>query len=995
MFKTLINIRSEYSFLNSLIKIKEYVDFAKKNKLSCLVMSDNNMHGVMEFYNLCIENNIKPIISINHVFEFSGKKFNLNLICKNYEGYLNLCKISSKLLENNVNDIKEFLVYLNDLIIIINIDQNVTLIQKFLSEFIKNDDLYFGIINSNENNILNSLAESKIIFNYEINYLNLDESNIFKCIQAIKLHKSFNEIVSSNLNHYFSVAEINNLNYLKYLNNIDSLLNKCDLIFKKLPINIFEFSIPEKISNFKYLKNICMINLSKMKLEDNLLKIYLDRLEDELLVIKNNSLVNYFLIVQDYVMFAKSKNIMIGPGRGSSASSLVVYLLGITLVDPIKYGLLFERFLNYNMIKIPDIDIDFEDDKRNQILDYLVNKYGKYNVATIVTFQSIGIKMALRDVGQALNINKDKIDNVCKKADYFIWDDFNIFLNKDNFLRKCYEENPEWFLYAKKIIGFPRQTSTHAAGIVISNSKLNEIVPIHLNNFGMMQIQYSMNHLEFFGLIKMDLLGLKNLTILNNILTLINKDNKNNFLTLESINLNDEKTFKLLREGNTQGIFQLESSGMIDVLQKINVNSFLDIVSTLSLYRPGTMKNIDIYIKNKSNPDNIQYLDLSFEKILSPTYGIIIFQEQIMLIAKTFASFTFSQADILRNSISKKNKIKLNSLKDLFFQQAKINKFSDELISDVWNLIYKFTEYGFNKSHAVSYSLITYWLAYLKTNYSTYFFAVIFNGLSFSSDRNKYFNEAQNFNIKLIAPSINIPILDFSAEKNKIFFPLTYVKGINNFFVLKLREELKKGMFNSYINFIHRMKKHEINLAYENLVYSGALDLFQINRTSLIKNYNLLSNVIIHNKNLEFMLTNFQNDYYEFELFPDDLIFIANMEYKYLGFYLKYDPIQILSKKNNISKQISKISDLKIIDYDYYIIAQIINIKKIIDKNNRNMAFITISDYSNEISAVIFSDVFEKNIQIININSWILFKIKLSKNNNKNKYQVIFCQKLV
>ncbi len=999
MYSTLLNVRSEYCFLNSLIKIDKYVEFAKKQKLHYLSLSDfNSMHYVMHFYNACIKNDIKPILSLNTEIVFNDKIFNVNLIAKNISGYFNLCKISTFIFENKSKITEKFILkkyfLFKELIIVINIEEIVfNEIYNFISKYISLEDIYFGLLkNTNMNLIINKVNVDKIIFNYEINFLYENDFKTFDCIELIKNQKKINNNYEPNFeNYYFNNDFINNLHFTKYLQNINFILNKCDVKINSMPINVYKYKNIKNISSYDYIFNLCKSSLKDKINNKEKYNKYLFRLKYELEIINNKNLIDYFLVVFDYVNFAKNKQIMVGPGRGSASGSLVAYLLGITFIDPIENDLLFERFLNSERMELPDIDIDFADDRRNEILKYLFDKYGKYNVATIVTFQTIGFKSAIRDIGKILKIDLLVINTICKNFEINkieTIEKLNILIKNNIFFQNINQKYPDLFEHVKKIHNLPKHISTHASGIVISNTPLIELIPLHSTSFGMMQTQISMNYLSTFGLIKMDLLGLRNLSFLNKILNLIKKHyNKN--IELKSIPLNDFKTFKLLQSGFTKGIFQLESDGMKFILNKMRVSSFIDIVSTIALYRPGPIKYINKFIENKFNSKNIKYFNNSFKKILFSTYGIIIFQEQVMLIVKNFANFSLTQADVLRIAMSKKDKNKMENIKNIFFDQAKKNNYSLNDIEYIWNQIFKFSEYGFNKSHAISYALIGYWLSYFKANYSDCFYASVFSSIINSNNFEYYLNEIKIFKIKIQPPSINNPILDFSVNmNNQIFIPINFVKGISMEFVLHLRKEINdNGFFKSFMDFVKRMSVYNLKNVYKNLVYSGCLDVFNINKTSLIKNFDLLNNIFMNSIDKLNLYDNFH--LYKIQIVEDNMTDLIKMEKKYLGFNLQYNMFENIKNDNKLNNLVSIsdiISSTKNYDENYNILGILKNINFITDKNNESMAFLkVVDDSNNQISIIVFSKDFKRYNKILKINNFYVMNIKsYFYKNNKN-----------
>ena len=507
---------------------------------------------------------------------------------------------------------------------------------------------------------------------------------------------------------------------------------------------------------------MCVNSLNKMFAKQiNIPENYLYRLKYELEVIDKMGFNDYFLVVQDYVNYAKNKGIIVGPGRGSAAGSLVAFLLGITTVDPIKNNLIFERFLNPQRSTMPDIDVDFMDDRRNEVVEYLFEKYSKNNVAHIIIFQRMKAKMVIRDVGRILSMNRVIIDSICS----ILTDNFDELYQETKTakaLQQFQKEYPELFRIAIKLLNFPRQTGLHAAGVVLSSANLTDIVPIQNSADGLLCTQYSMEYLEPLGLIKMDILGLINLTTLNQSITAIEK-NHGVKIDLYNIPLNDQKVFNYISAGNTTGIFQLESPGMTRLVTRIKPRNIEDISICSALYRPGPQKNINIYLKNRTHPEEISYLNNDIRKILEPTCNIIIYQEQVIQIVQKIAGFSLADADSFRRAISKKQVSKLASLKKSFIDGGIKNGYSEQKVNEIFDYIFEFANYGFNHSHSLAYSYISYWLAYIAYYYPLEFYSTLLMSNDASTEKiNQYINEAKNSGIEVLPPNINLSEYTFS-----------------------------------------------------------------------------------------------------------------------------------------------------------------------------------------------------------------------------------------
>ena len=725
-----IYLKTVYSFLTSLITIEDLINFAKEHNLKSLSICDDNMYGVMEFITECNKNEIKPIVGLD-----IGSCL---LFAKDYQGYQNLLKISSLKSEKEL-DIDDLRMYSDNLIAFTN------------DEELKN--IYEYCLPNNLRKIL---------------CLNKDDLETLKYIHMLRDNKTLSDEYEFLTDVYYQEVE----------SNID-FINKCNLVLPEYKLNMPEYS---KYSDTKglnsddYLESLSIKGLTK-RLNNKVTNEYKERLINELTVIKKMGFSNYFLIVYDFIKYAKTHDILIGPGRGSCVGSLVAYSLGIIDVDPIKYNLLFERFLNVERISMPDIDTDFPDDKRDEVINYVALKYGKENVSQIITFGTFGVKMALRDIGRVLNVPIYVIDDLSKKIGKLNLEEIennqelmNI-INSDNKLKKL-------FLIVKRIEGLPRHFSVHASGVIMAGSNLSNMIPL-INYDGKSLCGYESKYLEDMGFLKMDFLGNNNLSIIDNILKLIKKY-ENIDLKFIDIPLNDKKTFTIFQNGDTRGIFQFESAGMRNFLIKLHPNSFLDIYNANAFFRPGPSSKIDSFLKRRFGKEKIDYYDDSLKDILSDTLGIIVYQEQIMLIARRMANFSLGEADILRRAMSKKKIGELEKLKDKFINNAISNGYKKEKVLEIYDVISNFASYGFNKSHSVAYSMISYKMAYLKANYPLYFYLSLLNLSNLGDDKTKmYLMEMKKHNLKINKPDINKSNNDYVIHYNTVYLPFSIIKGIS------------------------------------------------------------------------------------------------------------------------------------------------------------------------------------------------------------------------
>ncbi len=948
------NIKTDASLLKSLIKIDDLINIAKEYNYEALTITDNKMYNVMSFYHKCLISNIKPIIGI----ELTINNNTFLLYAKDIFGYYNLVRITS--LENiTINDLTK---------------DGLILILPYKSFELKNelkqifDDIYYSYENVFE---YEQIKDTKCIYVNEIKALTLEDTEYLSYLDSIRTGES----LEIKYNDYYLKTKEELKKLEKNIKYHEEIYNKCNVEINHRDDLLPKFKCPDNEDNFSYLKKLCLIGVKK-KLGETVPKIYQERLKYELNVINEMGFCNYFLIVQDYVKFAKENGILVGPGRGSAAGSLVSYVLDITDVDPIKYNLLFERFLNKMRVTMPDIDIDFEFIRRQEVINYCISKYGEKKVAGIITFGTLASKQAIRDVGKVLNVSVDKIEQLTKKIDSKL----NLKDNLNNI--KQYLNDKELlkiYKVASKIEGLKRHTSIHAAGIIISNVDLNQVVPIEKKD-NMYVVDYSMEYLEELGLLKMDFLALKNLTTIQNILDSINKEQQ--VIDLKDIPLNDSKTFELFQNGNTLGIFQFEKPGMIKFLKKLKPTNFEDIFAALALYRPGPMDNIDTYIKRKEGKEKIDYIDDSIEYILKPTYGIIIYQEQIMQIACTLAGYTLGEADILRRAISKKKSNVLLEEQSKFIEKTINNGHSKEVATKVFNYILKFASYGFNRSHSVAYALLSYKMAYLKAHYHEHFMKCLLSqSIGSSIDTSNYIDECKNENIKILNPNINESTNNYIVTNNGILYPLNNIKNIGSLVATSIIEERKNGLYKDIYDFIKRTDRKIVNKkVIESLILAGTFDIFKINRKTLIDSIDIIINygeVIKLNDdyNLKPVLEE-KNDYTTKEKMEHEL--------DLFGFYLSFNPVVEIRKKipttislKNIDTYFDKIVDVVVMVENYRVIES---------KNNTKMAFILGSDEFKKMDFVLFSNVYEIAPEI-NKNDIVIIRGKVEK--RFDKYQII------
>lgn len=978
-------LETEYSMLESSIKLEDLIKRCKAEGIKEIAITDyNNMHGAFKFYTLCKENDIKPIIGIKIDFESKVGFYNkLLLYAKGMQGYINLLAIASNVGRDKPLKINFLKNHSIDLIGIIPSDENevvrlfyennIDKAKEILNEYKTIlSDLYLGIDLQNSEN--KEKAQSLIAFATSLNvnqvalhkttYFEKEDYDVYsvlKCIDYGIYDYPYNE---KETNQYFlSQKEALTLfkEYPNLIQNTYEISKKCNLV-----LNYQGYYFPKYPNalgkSFEYLTELCKVGLNKRlakKVKANIDQ-YKQRLFYELDMIKKMGFADYFLIVYDFVKFAKTNDILVGPGRGSAPGSLVAYCLGITDIDPLEYDLLFERFLNPERITMPDIDVDFQDNKRDEVIKYVANKYGKDKVAHITTFGTYGPRLAIRDVARVYKVSDVVLNEILRHVS-----------NNDKSVNDCLEKD-EMFLklvntnyevgkiinIVKKMEGLPRHTSTHAAGIIIAGDNLINYTPLQTGINDIYQTQYEASDLEKIGLVKMDLLGIRNLTIIADVLKKINQENKN--FNLNTIPLDDKYTYNMISSGDTDGIFQLESAGMRKVLMQLKTSTFMDIVNANALYRPGPMEMIPSFIRRKFGQEKIDYIDESLKEILEPTYGTIVFQEQIMLLVQRFAGYTLGMADILRRAVSKKDAEILINERKRFVEEAVKRGHSNELANKVYDYIVKFANYGFNKSHSVAYSMIAYQMAYLKRHFYRHFMATLMTySIGSTGLIRNYLWDCKKKKVVVNLPSINYSRDEFVVKNNQIYFSLL---GINNVGALTVNELLKErdknGLYKSYQDFVARTKSILNKRMVENLIHAGALDEFNLPRRQMVLEYENALNIAKYTDILgDSLIDNPVNmDEYSFEE-------ISKYEKEALGFNFKYSQFIKYQSVKEKFKTVD-INDLKT-GKNINILFIIRNVRKIYTKNNDEMAFLLIYDESGEIDAVCFPNTYEKFKNII------------------------------
>ncbi|MER2001070.1 MAG: DNA polymerase III subunit alpha [Carnobacterium inhibens] len=992
-----LQVMSSYSLLQSTISIEELVIKAKERGYQAIALTDHNiLYGLVDFYKMCKKHQIKPILGLT--LDVGGivkseENHSIILLAKNAKGYENLMILSSKkmlLAENERLTVDQIEQYSQDLIAITpgetgeaesflfkdDAESAATVIKKWQKTFPKNQ-FYVGVqLHLKLKSIKNKLNEvsrdtgTPTVALQDIRYIDADDEFSTAALRAIDKGETLS-IQNASINGDYFLPESSLVEKQFKENDLAEEAQRTNAIADMITSEIVlhqqllpKFPLPTEKSTTAFLKEQCLIGLEKRVSEPD--KRYIDRLEYELTVIGKMGFEDYFLIVWDVMAYAHKVKIVTGAGRGSAAGSLVAYLLGITDVDPIEYDLLFERFLNEERYTMPDIDLDFPDNRREEILQYVRNKYGKNHVAQIATFGTLAAKMALKDVSRVFGLSPSEA-NVWSKA---IPSVLGITLEKafkqSATLRKLVGENEKntlLFETAKKIEGLPRHISTHAAGVVISDKPLTQYVPLQKGGGEIFLTQYPMGNVEEIGLLKMDFLGLKNLSIIDNVLKLVQRETGKR-LNLLNIPMQDQETLQLFRKGDMVGIFQFESAGIKSVLRRLEPSSMEDIAAVNALYRPGPMEQIDTFIKRKKGVLPIVYPHESLSEILSVTYGVMVYQEQVMQVAARMGGYTLGQADILRRAIGKKQKSIIDKERQHFTSGAAKLGYTPEVAMQVYDYIERFANYGFNRSHAVAYSFIAYQMAYLKAHYPNAFFVALLNSaLNNSTKMKEYIIEAKKRAIKVLSPDINASFGGFSLINSQILFGFSSIKGLRRDMIDDMITNRKNdGKYKDLIDFLKRLDKKWLKPEYiKPLIYVGAFDQFEHSRGTLLASIEgIIQSVQMSGNNIDL----FELLKPKYESAPDLTIEekLENEEH-FLGTYLSGHPTE---KYDSVRpwKQIVYINELTI-GKTSRIIGSIKNIHKITTKKGEPMAFVTISDTSGDCSLTLFPTKYRQFIELL------------------------------
>ena len=1049
-----LKVHSQYSICEGAIKIDDLKDFSKENKIKSLALCDTeNLCGALEFAEKISKVGTQPIIGTQINFKFGDTTGLIPLYALNEIGYKRIIELSSlSYLENDEIskphlDFSELLNKNNGVALFSGTINGLfgklfdkgkfsELEELYLKLKDKYDDRFYLEIqrhgDQNEkgfekfNLIKSSELEIAIIATNEVFYITQDMHEAHDALICIKDKTYVNEKnrIRFSDQHYFK----NNSEMLELFKDLpEALENNYNFPFRCSFRPLFSKPVLPNISSDKdgnadeILKKDSLKGLEEkfkkvFKIDNEILsknKDYLkykDRLSHELDIIIEMKYASYFLIVSDYIKWAKENDIPVGPGRGSGAGSLVAWCLSITDVDPIKFNLIFERFLNPDRISMPDFDIDFCEEKRDLVFKYLTKKY-KDSVAHIITFGKLKARMVIRDVGRVLGLAYGFVDSISKMIPFDPSRPQNLTecIAGEPRLQKLINEDPRIKKLTElslKLEGLNRNVATHAAGVVIADKKLTEVVPLYKDSTADLLLpstQFDMYSAENAGLIKFDFLGLKTLTVINNTQKLIRKKNKN--FNIEDINFEDQKVFDLLSSGKTVGLFQIESAGMRDALIQMKPNHIEDIIALVALYRPGPMSNIPIYNDCKHGKQTPDYLHPLLEDILKPTYGVIIYQEQVMQIAQKLSGFTAGQADILRRAMGKKKRSELEKQKQSFIAGAVNNGISKDVAAGIFLKIEPFAEYGFNKSHAAAYAIISYQTAFLKTYYPKEFIAASMTmDISNQNKLSEFYEELKRLSIEIIRPDINECFADFRNDEKKFYYALGAIKAVGFEAISNIVEErIKNGKFKSISDFLNRVSPKDINkLQLEGLVKSGAFDNLNLNRQSL---FNSIPNLITKSKNIFENKSANQIDLFgESENQENDIITNIedwkfedrlSKEFESVGFFISDHPL-------NQFKEIFK--DYNIIDYqtfnnsddlkDNNIAATLLKVQERKTAKGNAYAVLKLTDLTSVFELFIFSDVLDLNREILKEGSSLILTLIKSVSNEENRFKRINVQKI-
>lgn len=1026
-----LHVHTEYSLLDGSARIQNLLERAKELGMDSLAITDHGvMYGVVDFYKKAKKIGIKPILGCeiyvvdgDHTIKNVTNKemYHLVLLAENQTGYQNLMKIVSEahingfyykarvnhaFLESHAEGLIALSACLGgEVQHYLNYDQydkakeaairyrNIFGANNFFLELQDHEMMEQKRVNRDLRKLSKQLDMPLVITN-DVHYINRSDDRVHDALLCIQTGK----IISDKERMRFPSSEF----YLKSaeeirqvfpedeeaMANTVKIAERCHVELDFNTIHLPQFDVPEGYSNSSYLRKLCLEGMERKY--SPITESLRERLEFELETIEKMGYVDYFLIVWDFIRYAKEHDIMVGPGRGSAAGSIVAYALNITEIDPLQYNLLFERFLNPERISMPDIDVDIQDSGRQQVIDYVTQKYGEDRVVQIVTFGTMAARGAIRDMGRVLNIPYGEVDFIAKQIPMELGMTIGKALEVNKELKKMYEDDPtvtELIDFAKAVEGLPRHTSTHAAGVVISKKAIDTYVPLS-RNADVITTQYTMTEIEELGLLKMDFLGLRNLTIIQNTLKIIEKT-QGKKIDFDKCLYDDPKVYKLFAEGNTLGVFQFESSGMRVFIKELKPNCFEDIVAANALYRPGPMQQIPQFIQNKMDQSKVTYLHPKLENILNVTYGCMIYQEQVMQIVREIAGFSMARSDLMRRAMGKKKMDVMEAERKAFIYGeeneknyvpgALKNGLTEQVANQIYDQMIDFAKYAFNKSHSAAYALLAYQTAYLKVYYPVEFMAALMSSVMGNSDSiSLYIQECKRMGINVLAPDINESYASFTVVDGQIRFGLAAVKNVGHNAIQEIvSTRQREGQYRDLIDFLEKLEMQHVNKrAVESLIRCGAFDGLTYNRAQMMASYEKIMENLSSSKkrNLagQFSLFNDQSTTtFNLPKIPEfDERELLNMEKEMIGIFISGHPLSSYETKLKevASIQIAEIKEtleeengLLQLDNRKVRLAGIITAKKNkITKNNNMMSFIALEDLTGLMECIVFPQIYTK-----------------------------------
>lgn len=1051
-----LHTHTEYSLLDGEASIKKLVARVKELGMdSCAITDHGSMYGVVDFYREAKAQGIHPIIGcevymaprsrFDKVHDIDNKTSHLILLAENQKGYKNLIKLVSagyidgfyykpRIDFEMLKEHSEGIIALSACIagevpkalLRGDYDEAKKIALKY-AEVLGKDNYFLEIqdhgLSEQKRIIPDMLRLSEetgigLVATNDIHYLKKEDAkyqDVLMCIQMEKKVDDPDRMKFETEEFYIkSPEEMTSLfEYVpQAIENTEKIAKRCNVDFDFGTRHLPAYAVPDGKDAFEYLRELCQSGLEKryLPVSDELQK----RLDYELGVIKSMGFVDYFLIVWDFIHFAKNNGVMVGPGRGSAAGSIVAYSLGITTVDPIKYGLIFERFLNPERVSMPDIDIDFAPNGRQKIIDYVVEKYGEGQVAQIITFGTMKAKLAIRDVGRALDIPYAEVDKVAKLVPFDLKMTISKALDISTELHALYENDPqikELLDTSMALEGLPRHASTHAAGVVITSEPIVNYVPLQLNSENFITTQFTKDTVENLGLLKMDFLGLRNLTVIENAVKII-KRTRGIDLNMDEIDYDCKEVYELISSGNTDGVFQLESAGMQSFMQELKPDTLEDVIAGIALYRPGPMEQIPRYIKSKKNPKTIKYKHPLLKNILDVTYGCMVYQEQVLEIVRTLAGYSLGKADSMRRVISKKKADQMVIERKNFIYGSDDgdipgcikNGIDEQTAISIFDEINDFANYAFNKSHAAAYAFVTYQTAYLKTFYPVEYMASLISSIDDLDKINHYIANCKEMGIDRLPPDVNKSEDTFTVENNSIRFGLSAVKNVGRAMILNLVNERKNnGKFKTFSDFIDRMAGQDMNKrALEGLISCGAFDSMGVKRSQLLAVYEkaLDGTARAARDNVAGQMSLFDTIEEQSEMqFPNidelDKKTMLKMEKQSTGLYFSGHPMEEYTDKikkltkYNISDVLTSVhkdedgnyhaveGGLK--DGDMMIIcAAIASRKNKTTRSNAQMAFLNVEDVYGSVECIVFPKVLNEFSPLLQEDNLVAIACRLS-----------------